>query len=166
MRICLWMLCLTACCVWRRSGWSKWHPHVSDTSAIFCGKLELRARAFVFQQGQGALQVLQSGRPREGGHPEGPGSPGGHGPRRGGQRQAAQVLDDRTQQNIQEPFNVCCARGGEEPLPVTKKERKSGGGDEEKGAETRTNLKKGFLLSFPFISHSWTAVTPMQTQFT
>lgn len=119
---------------------------------FFCGKLVLRARAFVFQQGQGALQVLQSGRPREGGHPEGPGSPGGHGPRRGGQRQAAQVLDDGPQQNIQEPFNVRRAGGGEEPQPVTKKERKSGGGDEEKGADTRRILKKGFLLSFFFSS--------------
>lgn len=98
--------------------------HRSVIRLHFSSKLSLRARAVVFQQSQGALQVLQSGRPREGGHPEGPGSPGGHGPRGGGQRQAAQVLDDGTQQNIQEPFNDCRARGGEKPQPVTKIARK------------------------------------------
>lgn len=98
--------------------------HRSVIRLHFSSELLLRARAVVFQQGQGALQVLQSGRPREGGHPEGLGSPGGHGPRGGGQRQAAQVLDDGTQQNIQEPFNDCCARGGEKPQPVTKRAKK------------------------------------------
>lgn len=147
MRICLWMSCLTACCVWRRSGWSKLKPLTGDTSPFSC-ELSLRARAFVFQQGQSALQVLQSGRAREGGHPEGPGSSGSHGPRWGGQRQAPEVLDDGTQQNIQEPFNDGCARGGEEPQPVT---NRSGGGGEGNGAGKREILKKYLLLWFPFI---------------
>lgn len=89
--------------------------HSSVIIIHLSGQLFLRARTFVFQQGQGPLQVLQSGRPREGRHPKGPDSPGGHGPRRGGQRQAAQVLDDGTQQNVQEPFNECSAWGGEDP---------------------------------------------------
>lgn len=166
MRICLWTSCLTACCVWRRSGWSKWNPENRSVKRLLSsGELSLTAWAFIFQQGQGALQVLQSGRPREGGHPEGPGSPGGHRPRRGGQCQAAQVLDDGTQQNIQEPFNDCCASGGEEPQPVTKRRKTQWRRWREKGAETRKILKKGFLLSFLFLSHLETAGTLVVTQF-
>lgn len=61
---------------------------------------------------------------------------------------------------------MTAVRGGERsPSQWQKEPKNSGGGGEEKGAETRKILKKGFLLSFPFISHLWTARTLVWTQF-